>query len=278
MAINLSPITVGLSYPLLPPDGGQAPVRGSSQDPAQEPAPSADKEKGAAAPGEPTGAAPAPTTATAPAGERPVEAGAESQGQDGKKQGRKQGYGLDTGIEDRARLSPQEQAQVRQLQARDREVRAHEQAHVAAGGRYAGGAHYTYKMGPDGRRYAVAGEVPIDTSKASTPEQTIQKARTVRKAALAPAKPSAADRQVAAKAAALEQEARRELIQEKQEQAEQAAQDQAQKHATGGATGAAAGAAAGGATGGVAGLPHPPSRLPQAPPYAVRVNPLNKVV
>lgn len=66
---------------------------------------------------------------------------------------------------------------------RDREVRAHEQAHMAAAGAYSRG-------GPDNRQYAVGGEVQIDTSAVSgDPEATIRKAQTVRRAANAPATP-----------------------------------------------------------------------------------------
>jgi hypothetical protein len=99
-----------------------------------------------------------------------------------------------------------------QLEQRDAEVRRHEQAHIAAGGQYVrGGAHFTYERGPDGRMYAVGGEVSIDVSPESTPEETIQKAEAIRRAALAPGDPSAQDRAVAAKAAAMEAEARRQM-------------------------------------------------------------------
>lgn len=111
------------------------------------------------------------------------------------------------------------QDQIAQLSARDREVRAHEQAHVAAGGPYAGAASYTYERGPDGVNYAVAGEVSIDVSPAATPEQTIEKARTVKRAALAPAEPSPQDRKVASLALAMEQQAITELSQDNSEQA-----------------------------------------------------------
>jgi|GEM_PF-543363 len=106
------------------------------------------------------------------------------------------------------------QKQITQLAARDREVRTHEQAHMAAGGQYAGAASYTYERGPDGVNYAVGGEVPIDVSPAATPAQTIEKAQVVKRAALAPAEPSPQDRKVASLASAMEQQARAELLQE----------------------------------------------------------------
>ena len=141
-------------------------------------------------------------------------------------------------------LTQEEQAKVRDLQARDREVRAHEQAHVSSGGRYVrGGAEYSYQVGPDGKRYAVGGEVGIDTSRESTPEATIRKAQVVRRAALAPAEPSGADRAVAAQASRMEAEARGAQARERQEEAEEARQAQAEKaQAADGETRKAAGA------------------------------------
>ncbi len=109
-------------------------------------------------------------------------------------------------------LSAEEQQSVQKLKQRDREVRTHEQAHLANAGQYAaGGPSYSYQTGPDGRRYAVGGEVPIDISKERTPEQTIQKMRVVQRAALAPANPSSADRNIAAAAGMKEAEAIREM-------------------------------------------------------------------
>jgi hypothetical protein len=110
-------------------------------------------------------------------------------------------------------LTREEVAQLRELQSRDREVRQHEMAHVAAGGSYiSSGAVYSYRRGPDGKRYAVAGEVGIDTSRESTPEATIAKMRVVKRAALAPAHPSAQDRAVAARASLVTAEAQAELV------------------------------------------------------------------
>jgi hypothetical protein len=109
-------------------------------------------------------------------------------------------------------LTQEEQQAVMELKRRDLEVRAHEQAHLARAGQYArGGANFTYQTGPDGRRYAIGGEVGIDTGKEADPQATIQKMQTVRAAALAPASPSAADRQIAATATRREMEARSEL-------------------------------------------------------------------
>lgn len=113
-------------------------------------------------------------------------------------------------------LTDQERKQVEKLEARDREVRTHEEAHRASAGQLArGGPNYSYKTGADGRRYAVSGSVQIDTSEGRTPEETIEKAGKMRRAALAPADPSGADRAIAAKAARMEAQARRELAEAK---------------------------------------------------------------
>jgi hypothetical protein len=110
-------------------------------------------------------------------------------------------------------LTEDEQALVDQLRARDREVRAHEAAHQASGGTLTGGARFAYQTGPDGRSYAVGGEVAISLSAGRTPEETIQRARQIRAAALAPADPSGQDLQVASEAAAIELQAQLELAQ-----------------------------------------------------------------
>ncbi|MEO0429599.1 MAG: putative metalloprotease CJM1_0395 family protein [Pseudomonadota bacterium] len=105
-------------------------------------------------------------------------------------------------------LSPAEQDLVERLAARDREVRAHEQAHARVGGQYAGSPSYTYQTGPDGKRYAIGGSVSIDVSPVpGDPEATIAKMQQVKAAALAPAEPSSADRRVATIAEAAQREA-----------------------------------------------------------------------
>ncbi len=119
---------------------------------------------------------------------------------------------------DQAELE-RDQAEIQQLAARDREVRAHEQAHAAVGGTYAGAPVFRFERGPDGISYAVSGEVSISTSKVSgDPQATIEKAQQIRRAALAPADPSPQDRQVAAYAAQLELEARQELRSSQQQE------------------------------------------------------------
>lgn len=125
-----------------------------------------------------------------------------------------------------ADLAQVEQAEIRELAARDREVRAHEQAHMSVGGQHAGSVSFTYERGPDGRMYAVGGEVPIDTAPVvGDPQATIDKMEQVRRAALAPAEPSAQDRSVAAQAAQLIAQARAELAAGAQEPAGKLAMD-----------------------------------------------------
>lgn len=111
-----------------------------------------------------------------------------------------------------AQLELVEQVEIRELSTRDREVRAHEQAHMAVGGQYAGGVSYDYTRGPDGRLYATGGSVSIDISPvASDPAATVDKMQQVQRAALAPAEPSGQDRAVAAQAAQLIAQARAEI-------------------------------------------------------------------
>ncbi len=117
------------------------------------------------------------------------------------------------------KLSEEQQEVVDELKTTDREVRTHEQAHLAAAGSFAkGGPSYSYQRGPDGQQYAVGGEVSIDTSSVpGDPEATLAKARVIRAAASAPAEPSSQDRAVAAAAAKLEILATQELRQQEAE-------------------------------------------------------------
>lgn len=110
----------------------------------------------------------------------------------------------------------QDQQEISELAARDREVRAHEQAHAAVGGASAGSPVYEFVRGPDGVNYAVGGEVKVSTAPVTGDlEATIIKAQQLRRAATAPADPSDQDRRIAAEATQMEVEARAELQQEK---------------------------------------------------------------
>lgn len=116
------------------------------------------------------------------------------------------------------RLTQEDQAEVRELQNRDREVQAHEAAHRAAAGGLASGGNFTYTRGPDGRSYAVSGEVSIRMPATDNPGDRVRQAETVRRAALAPADPSPQDRQVAAQATAMAAQARSELQAQQRQQ------------------------------------------------------------
>lgn len=123
--------------------------------------------------------------------------------------------GAETG---NAQLSAEEQQQVLELELRDQEVQVHEAAHAAVGGQYAGAPSLTYETGPDGKRYAVSGEVNVDMSEvAGDPAATMKKADVIRAAALAPAQPSSQDRNVAARAAQMKTQAQAELMAESAE-------------------------------------------------------------
>ncbi|WP_320824234.1 putative metalloprotease CJM1_0395 family protein [Reinekea sp.] len=119
---------------------------------------------------------------------------------------------------------------VRDLASRDREVRAHEQAHQSVGGQHAGAMAFTFQSGPDGKRYAVGGEVPIDMGRvAGNPEANLQKGEQVRRAALAPAEPSNQDRQVAVAASQMVLEAQTEIRQVEREQIDKAAEQRGEQ-------------------------------------------------
>ncbi len=122
-----------------------------------------------------------------------------------------------TGGAAKKQLTPDQEKEVEKLKKRDQDVRAHEMAHVAAGGaNIKGGVSYSYQKGPDGTMYAIGGEVSIDVSPVKNdPRATINKMEAVKRAALAPADPSGADRSVAAAASQAEAAAQQELAQQK---------------------------------------------------------------
>lgn len=163
------------------------------------------------------------TPAQAPAGEQsPVAASqAAQQGQtedDSSQSQNQQSQNQSQNLAERRneeRIQQQQLETIRDLARRDREVRSHEQAHQTIGGQYAGAMKLDYTTGPDGRRYAVSGEVPIDLSPVpGNPEATRDKAQQVRQAALAPAEPSNQDRAVAAQATLVALQAQVELRQQ----------------------------------------------------------------
>ena len=129
---------------------------------------------------------------------------------------------VDINAEGKDGLTDAERRKVAALKARDRQVREHERAHQIAGGHYASSPTYRTVRGPDGKSYAVGGEVRIDTSVVpNNPEATIRKMQTVKRAALAPQEPSSADRAVAAEADAKIVRARQEIQERKIEEAKE---------------------------------------------------------
>ena len=124
----------------------------------------------------------------------------------------------DTNAVNKEELSPDEERLVRDLQARDSEVKAHEAAHQAAGGGMTGAASYTYQQGPDGKMYAIGGEVSISMKTGSTPQETIANARQIVAAAMAAGNPSPQDYAVASSARVIEMKATQQLAREQQEE------------------------------------------------------------
>jgi hypothetical protein len=108
---------------------------------------------------------------------------------------------------------------IAELERRDRQVRAHEQAHAAAAGGLGSAPTYTYQVGPDGRSYAVGGEVKIDTSPVvGDPEATLRKARQIERAALVSGgDASPEDLRAAVMAAAMAAHARQELARQQED-------------------------------------------------------------
>jgi len=121
-------------------------------------------------------------------------------------------------VDEQQEQQPEEKAAVRELQQIDQNVRAHEQAHMAAGGAVAGSATFTYTEGPDGKRYVTGGEVPINAPSTSSPDDTIAVLEQVKRAALAPADPSPQDLRVAASVTAKIQEAKAQKLEESAQQ------------------------------------------------------------
>ena len=73
-------------------------------------------------------------------------------------------------------LSDEAQAVVAEMAARDREVRAHEQAHARVGGQYAGQPTYSYQEGPDGNNMQSGVRCRLMSARL----QTIQMPRSIR--------------------------------------------------------------------------------------------------
>ena len=159
----------------------------------------------------------APSASTAANGQPDSQANSASTATDNSPQGDK--------TQQQQKQQEADQALLDQLKARDQQVRLHEAAHAAVGGQFAGAPSFQYERGPDGRNYAVGGEVGISTSPVKgDPQATIAKARVIRAAALAPAQPSAQDQAVAAAASQMELDAEFQLQQQQTQTSNQEAQ------------------------------------------------------
>lgn len=120
-------------------------------------------------------------------------------------------------------LSAEDLRLIQKLAQRDRQVRAHEAAHLGAAGPYArSGANFAFQRGPNGVSYAIGGEVSLDTSTPSDPQAALSKAETIRRAALAPIDPSSQDRIVAGQAVQMAVQARAAIASERTEEAAEA--------------------------------------------------------
>lgn len=115
-------------------------------------------------------------------------------------------------------LNEDEKKVVRDLQSRDSEVKAHEAAHQAAGGGMTGAASYSYQQGPDGKMYAIVGEVSISMKSGSSPEENVRNARQIIAAAMAPGNPSPQDYSVASSAKVMEMKALQQIAKQQQEE------------------------------------------------------------
>jgi hypothetical protein len=128
----------------------------------------------------------------------------EQESRQNQQQGNKDNSEDNNSTADKAEEEAQQLAEekvINQLKIRDKEVRAHEMAHANIGGTTTGAPSYTFEVGPDGKKYAVSGEVDVDLSIVpGDPQATIVKMQKVYAAALAPVSPSIQDTRVAASA------------------------------------------------------------------------------
>lgn len=123
------------------------------------------------------------------------------------------------GLKTSGELTPEQQQEVEKLKQRDAEVRAHEQAHIAAAaGLSTSAPTYTYQTGPDGKKYAVGGEVNVSFTESGNPETDLRNAEAMKNSALAPSDPSSQDQSVAGEAEKLIQKAQQEISQQQEQQ------------------------------------------------------------
>ena len=119
------------------------------------------------------------------------------------------------------------QQEIDAMAAWEKLVVAHERMHMLIGGGMASTPAYTYKAGPDGKRYITGGEVQFNVPATSDPMAVIRNLGRVKAAALSPGNASAADMTSAGLAAAREAQALREYnrIQSEHKQASSASRE-----------------------------------------------------
>lgn len=142
----------------------------------------------------------------------------------------KSGSRASSGVSGNQKLTAGQEREVARLQQIDRAVRAHEQAHMAAGqGVVTSGPSYSYTYGPDGKQYATGGEVGIDTSGEKKPEDAISKGIRIQSAALAPRDPSSQDYRVASVGSHMEEKGRMDLAEQSRQETASALERTRQK-------------------------------------------------
>lgn len=121
----------------------------------------------------------------------------------------------------RAEILSPEAIEKRRLEQSQREVMAEQIRQSQIAGSYARPiAEFAHELGPDGSRYAVDVTLSFDTSVAGEePEELLEKAETVRRAALASSDPNTQELMVAAKAAMMATMARARMLKGGEEQA-----------------------------------------------------------
>ncbi len=117
---------------------------------------------------------------------------------------------------DKKDLNVNEKLEVMALKQMDRSVRRHEQTHMrTAQNLSVGTPTFEYAIGPDGKKYAIGGEVNVNFSIVDEdPRATVEKALRIQRTALAPSDPSPKDFQSANEARIMENKARRKLARE----------------------------------------------------------------
>jgi hypothetical protein len=106
-------------------------------------------------------------------------------------------------VDDHAHLkrTDEERLKINVLRARDHQVHANEQAHLATAGGRAWVAGHACQVGPDGEPYAIAVEVDITVLPETTPEDRYATGQPIERAAVSAPEPTPQDEAAAARAA-----------------------------------------------------------------------------